>query len=417
VFSLSAKSPHANSPQSEEMVVDDDLDGDDMIATAFPPAVTTPRPVTSVTEPRTAAVPITSTTGDVYGDLDVMDETASPEGESAIAAATRRGLRERRPAQQHPYSYDAQLFDEHETGVPEEKTAVQPPAEVQSRRESIASFDKSYGVDQAAKDLDPDILAILQGEVQPEFERADGRPKHFKGKGRAWKKDESDEDMEFNPGKKKAAKARAKNQPPKKRGRPRKSNLSEDVVREDSDDGSFTRMDDASPNDTSSPAALDEVQRKARRQPRRSALSEEVARKATEKSDDEMNGAAAPVVSTPVPKKRGRPRKYNVDPVPKAAAINSDGDQSYTPKGTPNKSYAVKVEPKPTRAAVQQATPIIVDSEDEESELEPFSKSPSPPEEDYQFQGKSRLESPEDIEEYMAGVNMDSNDDDEELCT
>jgi hypothetical protein len=103
------------------------------------------------------------------------DEAVEPEDEGTpdpSAANTRRGLRNRKPAQQRPYYHDAQVFEEVET-----EEELDSELEVVSREESLEAPPLS-------------------------------KPKHFKGKGRAWKKDGSDEDEEFvTPKEKKAAKA------------------------------------------------------------------------------------------------------------------------------------------------------------------------------------------------------------------
>lgn len=305
---------------------------------------------------------------------------------------------------------------------------------MRSRRVSVASLGKSYGEGQP-EHLDDETLAILQGEVEPEPMDSYGRPKHYKGKGRAWKKEESDEDLEFNPGKKKArARAKAKalaqqqlNQPPRKRGRPRKIVLSEDIIRDDSDEDATVRTAEASP----SPPVWEAPAKKARKPPRKSTLSEAIVRDdgdeegQKDKSDKPVsNGATfeASAPTTPAPKKRGRPRKSDqstATTTPAGPSEKNAEDVSHTPKGTPNKSYTSKGEPKSytpkgePQKAPQQAPqqPILTaddtESEDmdlggssqDESEVESLIRSPTPP---------------DDIEAHMADVNAD--DDDEELC-
>ncbi|USP73114.1 hypothetical protein yc1106_00388 [Curvularia clavata] len=188
--------------------------------------------------------------------VDPDSAAASPTSTSA-PGSTRRGLRTRKPAQQRPYYHDSQLFEDVEPrngDANDHETTSSPVA--QGRRVSIASISKNID-DALLASLDEEAMALLQDE--PESEPA--RPKHFKGKGRAWKKEGSDEDEDYSQaGKKKAAKAtkmKVKGQVPKKRGRPRKSGRSEELVGEDTDEDK------------------ENVKRK-RSMPRKSALSEEI---------------------------------------------------------------------------------------------------------------------------------------------
>jgi len=152
--------------KSEELVLDKNTEnGDAHIAEVSRPA-TTPAP-RSKSEFSNGIKTDTPT--------DEAAEALTAEGTSD-AANTRRGLRNRKPAQQRPYYHDAQVFEEVET---EQEDESEPGSS--SRGQSPEAPPPS-------------------------------KPKHFKGKGRAWKKDDSDEDEEFvTPKEKKAAKvARAK---------------------------------------------------------------------------------------------------------------------------------------------------------------------------------------------------------------
>lgn len=406
--------------QSEETVVDDDTDE------AKATAAATPLTVATVAEPNIAATTEKHTPIDASTTSHENNGTVSPDrvGESASAAATRRGLRTRRPAQNKPYSYDAEIFEDDEDEddvVREEEIAIEPSPAVQSRRESVASLGKIYAEDHL---LDPETLAVLRGEVAMEPEENFRRSKHFKGKGRAWKKDESDEDLEFNPSKKKArAKAQAKAllqqkqlQPgqPKRRGRPPKI-LSAEVVRDESDEDT-TMMTDASP----SPPVWDAPAKKTRKPPRRSALSEAIVRDDTE--EDEANGklnepvptAPVPEVATPVKKRVGRPRKSEQVVEPKEDAV----PVSYTPKGTPTKSNTPKDEPKSytpkgepksytPKGEPRQRSISVDDVESADMDISDSSEADS--------DDDAVTVSPSGIEAHMASVNADD-EDDEELC-
>ncbi|KAF2025537.1 hypothetical protein EK21DRAFT_76133, partial [Setomelanomma holmii] len=331
--------------QSEEIIRDDDTNA------GTGATGTVPSNIAAVTEPNITATTESHTPLAASSAVALNDATASPDP-SDSAAATRRGLRTRRPAQQRPYSYDAQIFEEHETDVPEEDTGIQTsPHAAQSRQVSTISYGRGFSEEQL-RELDEDTLAILQGDLDPESERDTGRPKHFKGKGRAWKKEESDEDMEFTVGKKKkkaaaAARAKAKGQAqtPKKRGRPRKTIMSEDLVRDNSDSDAAAPNEDVSP----SPAASKAPAKKARKPPRKSALSEEIVRDDSE-SDTQPEEDTKPTahdtgVSSPNRKKQGH---FVAEDETSTTAVVAQPEltTSYTPKGTLNKSYTPKGSPK-----------------------------------------------------------------------
>lgn len=101
---------------------------------------------------------------------------------------------------------------------------------------SLDSPDTSTAVDMAGDIAYEADVSLLQS---PGANRAERRPRHFKGKGRAWKKEESDEDGDFTATKKKSPKPKPQNpaETQKKRAKPRKSKLSEDFIRDDSESG------------------------------------------------------------------------------------------------------------------------------------------------------------------------------------
>ncbi|KAF2851127.1 hypothetical protein T440DRAFT_478613 [Plenodomus tracheiphilus IPT5] len=260
----------------------------------------------------------------------VQSAAGSPNPTDLSASATRRGLRTRRPAQQRPYYHDAQLFDDVE---PENSSPGNPstaPSELRSRRASAVSFVSKPYDDRLLAHLDAEDLAILQDDAEDE-EVGERRPKTFKGKGRAWKKEESDEDEEFTVARKKAAKAaraKAKSQAPvitKKRGRPRKSALSDDMVRDDSE------MPDAisangSPAPSLSPAAAaKDGARKTRKPSRKSLLSAEIVEDSDSDVDVSLNTVSVPGESVPAPA---------LTPKLKKTVKAMDSDQSTTPRGS-----------------------------------------------------------------------------------
>jgi hypothetical protein len=284
-FCLETQEMIANILKSEDSVLEDGADG----AGAHTKA--TPTNVASVTEPNVIVNRnVTPSTNDRVAQ-DIDSAAASPDATTASAGSTRRGLRTRKPAQQRPYYHNSQLFEDVEpTNGDEQESNTTSPA-TEGRRVSVASISRNID-DALLASLDEEAMALLQEETEPE----PAKPKHFKGKGRAWKKEGSDEDEEFSlAAKKKAAKAakmKAKGQVPKKRGRPRKSGRSEELIDEETDEDK------------------DAVKRK-RPPPGKSALSAEVIINSSD--DEEQKEMEAEESTTP---------KYTPD-------------KSYTPQGLP----------------------------------------------------------------------------------
>jgi hypothetical protein len=316
---------------------------------------------------------------------DIAAETGTAEGTPDPSAAnTRRGLRNRKPAQQRPYYHDAQLFEDAETSSEEEDS-------------DESSIDNEYDREMNMNGLPG---KSLWDAIAIQMELATGRPrpdnwddldlakhrnsndepsktKHFKGKGRAWKKEGSDEDEEFTPKQKKAAKAakakaekaRAKAdkgdekataddipKPKKKIGRPRKSNLSEDIVRNEYENDTSVVNGEASTKTPTQPL------KRGRGRPRKSALSAEIVRDDSDEDTQAQNPAPEqvqapasepaelqPATTTTIdlttsprpkpasrpstatdpapastPKKRGRPRKSSVSTTPAKYAKTTD---------------------------------------------------------------------------------------------
>lgn len=274
----------------------------------------------------------------------------SPDPEPTPTSATRRGLRTRRPAQKRPYFHDAQLFDVVEP-VPIE--AVQNSLDAQSRRASTTSIgqadEEHEDHEELAEELGEESIALLHDDA--ELEPSERRQKHFKGKGRAWKKEESDEDEEFTLAKKKAAKvakAKLKGQVtiPKKRGRPRKSTLSEDLVRDESDSDAV-KVAKASTTDS----ILHTTPRKVQPRSRKSGLSEEIIREDSDtthegKAEDEPKTNNPTIEATPtVPKKRGRPRKSDQSKAPIPSVHKDVNGQSKSVHDLPDVPNATTAKP------------------------------------------------------------------------
>ncbi|KAE8844868.1 hypothetical protein PTNB85_03133 [Pyrenophora teres f. teres] len=247
---------------------------------------------------------------------------ASPDTTNAAAGSTRRGLRTRKPAQQRPYYHDSQLFEHVEptNGVGQDLDDMSHNA--QSRRVSVASLSRNID-DALLASLDEEAIALL--EEEPELEPI--RPKHFKGKGRAWKKEGSDEDEEFSlAAKKKAAKAailKARGQLPKKRGRPRKSGRSEEVVEEEIEEDK------------------DMVKRK-RPPPRKSALSEEIVPDSSDGGEEEKQ-----IEESTTPKYSPN-QSYTPTGLPKWVSMADEGPNKMSAFGTYNEAESVSPSRKST---------------------------------------------------------------------
>jgi hypothetical protein len=174
--------------KSEEMVLDEDTDnGDASIAEVSRPA-TTP-----------AAKPKNNTSNDTKTDMNVDEaaEAATVEGTPDPSAAnTRRGLRNRKPAQQRPYYHDAQLFEDAET-EPEEENSRQsspsgpppPPRKpTPPPKEDIlmglwdaltTEADELYKQQSPDRPNDPDKHRNVDDEPELELESGPPKAKHF----------------------------------------------------------------------------------------------------------------------------------------------------------------------------------------------------------------------------------------------
>ncbi|KAH7345987.1 hypothetical protein BKA66DRAFT_324251 [Pyrenochaeta sp. MPI-SDFR-AT-0127] len=344
---------------SEETMFDDDTD-----AAGGP----VDAPVMSVAKPNTNINIDSNVVVDPDKEDNASTSTASPDPANA---ATRRGLRTRRPAQQRPYYHDAQLFEDVEPDAGADEDSVNARPEAGSRRVSIVSFGKG-GDDDLLEQLDEEAIALLSEDV--EIDLIERKPKHFKGKGRAWKKEESDEDEEFTMAKKKAAKAakaakikaKGKGQTTgqKKRGRPRKSVLSEDIIRDESDSND-EKPNDGSISELQTPTVSQAAPKNIKEKPRAGPLSEEIVHddsdSATEKTLDNEGMADTPSIEvfSAGPKKRGRPRKSDQSIASKSPSCRNDDEQehstiSYTPQGTPKSST-----PKGIPAQLNAALPLV----------------------------------------------------------
>jgi hypothetical protein len=387
------------------MVLDDDTADEDRATVAAAPSNMIATAVSAIDATVASHTPAEANTA-----TSPEETVNSPDPASDLAAATRRGLRARRPAQQRPYSYDADVLYGSETEMIEEEPITQPPSSIPSRRVSIASLHN-----EPLGQLDLETLAILQGGVEPEPEHerrgSHGRPKHFKGKGRAWKKEESDEDLEFNPGKKKSAKAKKAKaqQQPKKRGRPRKTILSDDIIRDESDGETLANAEAANAS-----AMVPEGSAKKTRKPtRKSVLSEELVRDDTEEdekmsaSNSAIGDAATPEASTSASKRRPRISDQSVS---SRGYEESEENMSYTPKRTPNKSCTPKGTPNQSNTPKSELKQVTVPT----LEVAPTDKRSDDGLES-EKQDDSIVVTPSDIEAHMASVNADD-DDDQELC-
>ncbi|CAO2656246.1 Nn.00g050490.m01.CDS01 [Neocucurbitaria sp. VM-36] len=358
ILKLSTRKAPKKKILSDETVLDEDTDDAKAPVPASAPPLTTSAAANPNVNASTSDIADAASNPD--SNLDATNSSSKIAEESA--ASSRRGLRTRRPAQKRPYFHDAQLFDEVE---PEASDATDPSPNARSRRLSVASLSKSHN-ETPLEELDAESIALLQED--PESEPSERKPKHFKGKGRAWKKEESDEDEEFTLAKRKAAraaKAKAKGQvvAQKKRGRPRKSVLSEDIIRDESDSDAVEK--DVTFNQSESPGrASQEHLGKAKATPKKSALSEEIVRDDSESTaekevnDDTVDNAPAPEVPSTGPKKRGRPRKSDQSTTSKSSTLRDEEveahspKESWTPQGTP-KSKSIPRKPDSPLSSVQ----------------------------------------------------------------
>ncbi|KAJ4986852.1 hypothetical protein SVAN01_07657 [Stagonosporopsis vannaccii] len=247
--------------KSEELELDEDPEnGDASIAEVSRPATTPASKFKSESSNETKTDANTDDT------VEALTAEGTPD-----AANTRRGLRNRKPAQQRPYYHDAQVFEEVETEHDDES--------------ELGSLSR----ERSSEPLPP------------------SKPKHFKGKGRAWKKDDSDEDEEFvTPKEKKAAKvAKAKAERDKvKMEKETNENGNEDITSALMDILNADRAELSDRTAQTNGLPNNSTKQKKSRKPRKSSLlSEDLAHEAPGSG----NPQAAP--AQPPKRGRGRPRK------------------------------------------------------------------------------------------------------------
>lgn len=306
--------------------------------------MTTPMKPDAANESSNAKSDTTSSATMLASGHNSPDDQPTSTADSPDAASTRRGLRTRKPAQQRPYYHDAQLFEDAEPIVTSKQGSEELSPGIRSRRMSIASLSRGVD-DELLAALDEETIALLQEEDENGL--LERKPKHFKGKGRAWKKEESDEDEEFTLAKKKAAKAAKVKTEAKKRGRPRKSVQTEEIVQDTSD------MDTAPRSPSSPRSGSKEAPKRKRAAPRKSVLSAEIIQDSSDLDEDQPAEATQasenqiPRVSTPPSKKKALSSKTDESGAETVAESTNLIDSStmfkrsplvsttQTPKGTP----------------------------------------------------------------------------------
>ncbi|KAF1956615.1 hypothetical protein CC80DRAFT_535264 [Byssothecium circinans] len=146
----------------------------------------------------------------------------SPDGPgSGSLSSSRRGLRARTAAQQNPYQYNEKLFEDLLSGDGEQRPLRNTASPSKAPTTKLAEV--SYPVEEEEADVEADVdndedvndsvevnadadadldvdesTTILADEDVPSEEQSNRKGKaHYKGKGRAWKKTESDDDEDF----------------------------------------------------------------------------------------------------------------------------------------------------------------------------------------------------------------------------
>ncbi|PVI07054.1 hypothetical protein DM02DRAFT_667179 [Periconia macrospinosa] len=116
---------------------------------------------------------------------------ASPNGPVSLSAS-RRGLRTRTAAQQNPYQHHAKLFEDQLSAEKSDESAAEPPPKKQTIKFVRSTRPIEDDKDETVVAEETDVLAEQSDDLLPNTGKA-----YYKGKGRAWRKTEEDEDEEF----------------------------------------------------------------------------------------------------------------------------------------------------------------------------------------------------------------------------
>jgi hypothetical protein len=192
-------------------------------------------------------------------------------------------------------------------------------------------------------------------DMQLEEPSYSGGRAHYKGKGRAWKKTSEDEDQDYvSP-----VKIKGTNQPKRKLGRRKSTNISDDLVREvdELEEVEAPKVKEVVKEVKKEPVVRNTTPKaeKPKRKPRKSQvhLSEEFVKddSDTEAGDqqDQPPTLVSPVHKTPKPK--GRPRKSDQGASSKSTVmVNDDADSdALTPT---QKKSTPKSQPRKTRGSI-----------------------------------------------------------------
>lgn len=260
---------------------------------------------------------------------------ASPEGPST-SSATRRGLRTRTPAQQRPYLHHAKLFEEAEWAEQNGgNDAKRSPKAKPTKLAQVSYPDEEDNL----LDEEEDTIAVRQ-ERPPQT----SAKRHYKGKGRAWKKAEEDEDQDYkSPVKTKGSNA------PKRKTKPRKSiQRSDSYVGDEVVSGAEEPLEEPA---VESPAQ--HAPKPKGRRPRKSHhLSEEFVRDDSDSDMEEPQEEQQPIVAPIVqktPKPKGRVTKTYPSIASKGSIDSDEEEEEYTPG---YKKLTPKGKPRKTRGSI-----------------------------------------------------------------
>ncbi|CAI6338477.1 unnamed protein product [Periconia digitata] len=315
-------------------------------------------------------------------------------------SASRRGLRARTAAQQNPYQHNAKLFEDQ---LDDEKSGGSN-VEISPKKQTIKFKRTSRPIEEVTEetpmvnvddDDDDDAEPGLSDDLLPNMGRA-----YYKGKGRAWRKTEEDEDEEF------ITKTKVDPPNPAKRAGRRKSTQSAVYAPDDSADREAPMATPAIAQNA--PASISSPSSKPPRKKPGPKPGFKKAQAAARKLQMDQNGAepATQVKQEMTPKIKREKTKEPLVTTP--SSLKKLGKQKSGPRRSQPKSEEYILDSSDTDVADQQA---VVGNRQKSVELPAVEPTHQPPRSTGKPRGRPRGRPRRSDQSTLSKATVDSDDD------